>query len=463
MTGISFGRGPREAERWAEAGPTRDRGHGMSIYVVALALATFPAGCGPGNVYHEPPPPEVVVACPLRRTVTSYLEHTGTAQPSERVELRARVRGFLKERHFEDGAPVKAGQLLFVIDEEPFRVRVDQATAKREEAEAALKKAERSKAREVAKAQLDLDLSQLTLAQLEEGRTRSLLSRNAGSREDLDRAEANRKKLEAQVESDRANLEQSEADYDINILSARSSLDAARADARNAKIDLGYCRIASPIDGRINAREFDVGNYVGEGNSIVLATVIKTDPIYAYVTVSEDDLFRVQGMIRAGKTAASREQSVPMQLGLGNEPGYPEEGRIDYTDPSVDTGTGTLRVRGVFPNPDGKITPGLFVRVRVPFERIEGALLVPERALGSDQAGTFLLVVGPDDKVERRTVRLGIQDGPLRVVEGKLGATDRVVVDGLLRARPGLKVSPKLDGTAAQGVAAAETASGPAR
>ena len=432
------------------------RRYGTSIYAAALALASV-TGCGPGNVYHEPPPPEVVVAQPLRRTVTSYLEHTGTAQPSERVELRARVRGFLKQKLFEDGAVVKAGQLLFVIDEEPFRVRLDQARAKRAEAEAALKKAERSKAREVAKAQLELDLSQLVLAQIEEGRTRSLVSRNAGSREDLDRAEANRKKLEAQVQSDRANLEQALADYDINILSARSTLDAARADERNAEIDLGYCRITSPIGGRINAREFDVGNYVGEGTSIVLATVIKTDPIYAYVTVSEDDLFRVQRALRGGKSAVTRPDGVPMLLGLGSDAGYPQEGRIDYTDPSVDIGTGTIRVRGIFPNPDGRITPGLFVRVRVPSEQIEGALLVPERALGSDQAGTFLLVVGPDDKVERRTVRLGIQDGSLRVVEGKLAPTDRVVVDGLLRARPGLKVNPKLEPAGAEKVAATES------
>jgi membrane fusion protein (multidrug efflux system) len=429
-------------------------GHGVrrstpSLAVaVAVALSAASGGCGQGNIYHEPPPPEVIVARPLRQAVTSYLEHTGTAQASEKVELRARVKGFLRERLFKDGEDVEAGQVLFVIDEEPFRVRLAQAMAKKGEAEAVLKKAEQSKAREIARAQLDLDLSQLELARIEESRTRNLLSRNAGSREDLDRAEATRKKAEAQVESDRANLEQVTADYEINILSANSSLDATRADVRNAEIDLGYCRIATPIAGRINSREFDVGNYVGDGQSTVLATVVKTDPIYAYISPSEGDLLRAQKMIRQGKRQDYRKATIPMEMGLGNEVGYPHEGRVDYADPSVDTGTGTIRVRGVFPNPGGAITPGLFVRIRLPAELHEDALLVPDRSLGSDQSGPYLLVVGKDDKVERRAVIPGTVVGAMRMVEGKIGPDDRVVVDGLLRARPGLKVAPKFEESA---------------
>lgn len=419
-----------------------------ALLAVAALLAGSPLACSPGNVYHEPPPPEVVVATPVQRTVTHYLERTGTVQPSERVELRARVKGFLKDRKFRDGAEVRTGQLLFVIDEEPFQVQLAQAKAKEAEADAALRKAERSKAREVARAQLDLDVSQLTLAKLEESRTRSLVARNAGSREDLDRAEAARKKAEAQVESDRAHLEQTEADHETNILAARSALGAARADVRNAEIDLGYCRIASPLDGRINAREFDVGNYVGEGSSTVLATVLKSDPIYAYVSVSEDDLLRL-------RSVSPGAGGLPMEMGLGDEQGYPHRGRVDYTDPSVDPGTGTVRVRGLFANPKAEITPGLFARVRIPISTQGDALLVPDRALGSDQAGTFLLVVGKEDKVERRVVRPGVEDEGMRVVSGQVGLGDRVVVDGLLRARPGLKVSPRVEDAAARAVAAA--------
>ncbi len=402
------------------------------------------AGCGQPNVYHEPPPAEVVVARPIQQGVTSYIEYTGTAQASEKVELRARVRGFLKERLFQDGDLVKAGQLLFVIDEEPFQVKLDQFRAMQAESEAALKKTEQSKAREVSQSQVDLNLSQLDLARIEEQRTRTLLSRNAGSREDMDRAEANRRKNEAQVEADRANLEQAKADYEVNILSARAKLAATRSDVRNAEIDLGYCRVVAPFTGRIDQRQFDVGNYVGDGQSIVLATVVKTDPIYAYITPSEDDMLRVQQMARQTASADYRSSVVVMELGLSNETGYPHQGKLDYIDPSVDTGSGTVRTRGVFTNADNMITPGLFVRVRMPFERKEGALLVPDRALGSDQSGPYLLVVGKDDKVERRTVRPGAELGTNRVVEGEIQPEDRVVVDGLLRARPGLKVAPKL-------------------
>lgn len=421
---------------------------------VGAAVASV-AGCGQPNVYQEPPPPEVVVSKPVRQAITSYIEYTGTAQASEKVELRARVRGFLQERRFKDGDAVKAGQLLFVIDETSFRVRLEQARAMQDEAEAALRKTEQSRSREVAQSQLDLDLSQLDLARIEEGRTRNLLSRNAGSREDLDRAEASRRRNEAQVEADRANLEQTRADYEVNILSARARLAAARSDVRNAEIDLGYCRVVAPFDGRIDQRQFDVGNYVGEGQSIVLATVVKTDPIYAYITPSEGDLLRVQEMARRTNAGDYRSGVIPMELGLGNEDGYPHRGQLDYVDPSVDTGTGTVRTRGLFANADNRIIPGLFIRVRMPFEQNNQALLVPDRALGSDQSGPYLLVVGKDDKVERRTVRPGTEQGSNRVVAGEIGPDDRVVVDGLLRARPGLKVVPKPAGAAAPAVARA--------
>lgn len=411
--------------------------------VVAMVLGT--SGCGQDNVYREPPPPEVVVVHPVRQAVTRYLEYTGTAQAFERVDLRARVKGFLKERKFRDGDDVKAGQLLFVIDEEPFRVRLDQTKAKLEEAEAALKKSENSKAREIARAQVDLSVSQLALAVVEEDRSRKLLSRNAGSREDLDRAEASRKRAEAQVAADRATLEQAETDFEINILAARSALAGARSDVRNAEIDLSYCRVVAPIDGRINAREFDIGNYVGDGQSVVLATIVRMDPIYAYVTPSEGDLLRIQSVTGRDGPRDYRDAKIPMEMRLGESKGYPHQGRVDYIDPSVDTGTGTVRVRGIFANPGMAITPGLFVHVRIPFETREDALLVPDRALGSDQAGPFLLVVGKGNKVERRAVEPGTVEAGLREVASGVGPDDRVVVDGLLRARPGLQVAPRLE------------------
>lgn len=409
----------------------------------AAFLVLLASGCGEANKYVEPPPPEVIVANPVRQEVTNYFETTGTAQPVLSVDIRARVKGFLKERHFKEGSAVKKGQLLLVIDEEPFRVQLDQAKTRLVEAEAALRKAKQSRAREVARAQLQLDESQLQLARLAETRQRNLIGRGAGTREEMDQAEASRKKNEAQVEATKASLEQAEADYETNILAAEGNAGAARTAVRNAEIELGYCRMYAPIDGRISRVNIHVGNLVGDGQASLLATIVTTDPVYAYVNVSEHDLLRFRGMSGSPGRPGTGPDAMPMELGLANEQGYPHAGHGDYQDPAVDPGTGTVRVRGVFPNPDGSILPGLFVRVRVPFDRQKDALLVPERALGTDQSGQYLLVVGKGDVVEYRPVKVGTLVDGMRVVEGKIAAEDRVVVDGLLRARPNLKVSPK--------------------
>ena len=410
----------------------------------ALAGVGLLAGCERGNRYVEPPPPEVSVSLPERRSVTIYLEYTGNTRAIESVDLRARVKGFLKEVHFDAGANVKAGQLLLVIDEEPFTVVVEQARAKLDAADAALTKAEKSKAREVSEAQVNLDQAQLLLAQIEEARQRILVGRGAASKQDLDQAEANRKKFAAQVEADKANAEQAKSDYDVNILTARANVEQAKADLRNAGINLGYCRISSPIDGRISRKLVDVGNYVGDAQATLLATVLKDDPIYAYLTVSESDLLRFRKQVRDGTRVDYRTDKVPLDLALADEVGFPHHGRVDYSDPGVDTTTGTVTCRGIFANPGGAIVPGLFVRLRCPLEQRQDALLVPERALGADQGGQFLLVVGKDGVVEQRPVKVGSAVGGLRVIDENLKPNDLVIVNGLQRARPGLKVNPKV-------------------
>ena len=410
-----------------------------------IGLLGLAAGCGETNKYVEPPPPEVTVANPVQRVVTNYFEVTGTAQPLLSVDIRARVKGFLKERHFREGTVVKKGQLLLVIDEVPFQVQRDQARARLAEAEASLRKSKESRSREVARAQLALDDSQLQLTRLAESRQRNLTSRNAGSREELDQAEANRKKSEAQVEATRASLAQAEADYVTNILGYEANVASARTAVRNAEIELGYCRMYAPIDGRISRVNLHVDNLVGEAQSSLLATIVKIDSVYAYVNVSEYDLLRYRSNSNSPGQPIAGPESMPMELGLANEKGYPHRGQGDYQDPVVDPGTGTIRVRGVFPNADGAILPGMFVRIRVPFERQREAILIPERALSTDQSGQYLLVVGQGDVVEYRPVKAGSQYDGLRVVEGKIGPEDRVVVDGLLRARPKLKVNPKFE------------------
>jgi RND family efflux transporter MFP subunit len=438
---------------WARA---RDAGLAL-LPIVALA-----AGCGDANKYVEPPPPEVTVTTPTTRDVTNYIEVTGTTQPVLSVDIRARVKGFLQERHFKEGSIVKKDDLLLVIDEVPFRVQLDQAKTRLAEAEANLKKARQSRAREVARAQLALDDSQLKLAQIDESRQRNLYARNAGTREETDRTEANRKKNEAQVEASRASLDQAEADYETNILGAEANAGAARTAVQNAEIELGYCRMYSPIDGRISRANFHVGNLVGDGMSTLLATVVKIDPIYAYVNVSEYDLLRYRSQSSSPGQPGVDAAPMTMELGLSNETDrYPHRGEADYQDPGVDAGTGTIRVRGIFSNPDLAILPGFFVRIRVPLDQKKNALLVPDRALGLDQTGNYLLVVNKQDIVEYRPVKTGASLAGMRVVEGAIGPKDLVVVDGLLRARPKLKVAPKAEVPPPKAVAKADKLSPP--
>ena len=410
----------------------------------ATGLLAAVVGCGQSDQYVPPKAPVVTVSSPIRRAVTDYVEYTGTTKAEETVELRARVKGFLKERHFDERTPVKKDQLLFVIDEEPFKVALEMARAKQAEAEAALRKAEQSKAREVSAAQLALDQSSLGLAVIDERRSKNLLDRNAGTREALDQSEATRRKAEAQVAADQAALEQANADYQTNILSAKANLEATRSDVRNAEINLGYCRITAPFDGRISRRVYDVGNLVGDNQATVLATIYKDDPIYAYVNVSESDLLRFRQMSREGKRKSfEKGDQIGLDLGLSNEDGFPHHGVLDYSDPSVDVASGTVLARGIFSNPDRVIVPGLFVRLRVALQEKPNALLVPERALGTDQEGRYLLIVGPKNIVEKRKVKVGSQEGDLRVIEDNLKADDQVIVKGLQMARPDAPVDPK--------------------
>jgi membrane fusion protein (multidrug efflux system) len=392
----------------------------------------------------------------------SYMEYTGTTKAIETVDLRARVKGFLKQRLFREGEEVKKGQLLLVIDEEPFLVTLQIAQAKLDAAKAGVEKAEESKAKEVAKARLDLDQAVYQLARVEETRQRALLRRNAASQEDLDKAEADRKKAEAQVEADRASLEQARADYVTNLLNARATVAQAEAEVRNARLELSYCRISAPFDGRISRSYFDKENLVGDGQATVLATIVRFDPIYAYMSVSESDLLMFRKLVREGKRADFRKEPVTLDLGLPSETGFPHRGRIDYTDPTVDPGTGTIQARGVFPNPgpNNTIYPGLFCRIRVPLTESPDALLVPQRALAYDQGGWFLLLVNSDNKVEQRYVTPGAIEGPLRVIEENLKPDDLVIVQGLQRARPGIVVNPKRQETAVAAAAPGSATTG---
>ena len=418
----------------------------VKSWSVLLLMVVAVPGCGKPNAYIEPPPPEVTVTTPVQRTVTEYLEFSGMTQPMETVEIRARVKGFLKEKHFLEGAEVKQGQLLLVIDEETFQIQLDAARSRLREAEAALQQATESKSREVARAKVSLSETEVGLARQEEQRILGLFKKQISTEAEKDQAIATRKSREADLQSAKASLEQSIATYETSILTSEAQVESARIAVRNAQLDLSYCRMSAPIDGRINRANVDIGNLVGDGQSSVLATIVKLNPIYAYATISESDLLRTPSLTTFGaETNGELSHPIPIELGLASQTGYPKSGEINYADPSLDSSTGTLRIRGVFPNAERSLLPGMFVRMRIPVAEKTDALLVPERALSTDQSGQYLLAVDPEGTVEYRAVRTGVSVDHLRVVEGQIAVTDRLIVEGLLRARPGAKVVPRQD------------------
>lgn len=424
---------------------TSRRLSGFARRATFLASCLVAVGCQQGNTYVAPPPPGVTVATPIQRSINTYSEYTGTTQAIESVDLRARVKGFLTEVRFEGAQDVKAGDLLFVIDEKPFISRRDAAKAMLEEAESALKKAMESKAREIAKATLALDTASSELARIEESRQAQLLRRNAASKDDYDKAKASYDRASAQVDADKASLDQANADYETDILAAKAKVASAKSDLESAELDLGYCRITAPINGRITRKLVDKGNLVGDGAATLLATIVQMNPMYAYCTVSEADLLHFRKMVNTGARVDFRKEVIPMDLELANETGWPHRGRIDYADPGVNPSTGTILARGIFPNDANSLVPGLFVRLRVPLESHADALLVPEEAISADPTGKYVLLVDGKKMVSQRRVDTGALIDGMREITSGLSANDLVIINGIQRARPGQKVEPKTE------------------
>ena len=368
-----------------------------TILLLTVLISGVFSGCGEKSEYVEPPAPEVTVSKPLKQNVTEYLEFTGTTKAIEEIDIRARVEGFLENVHFEDGDFVTKGQLLFIIDPKPYKAAVENARGR-----------------------LGKHQAQLERAEKEYQRNLTLFKQNAAS-------EANVVKWKSETEESKAAA-----------LSAQAALD-------KALLDLGYCTIHSPISGRISRKRVDVGNLVGAGEFTLLTTVRKLAPIYAYFSLNEREMLRTMKMARDEGISADAPDKIPLELGLANETGYPHKGHLDFVDSTVDPGTGTIELRGLFPSPGPPyiIVPGLFVRVRMPIAERENALLVTERALGLDQGGRFLLVVNNENKVEQRYVKIGALRDGMRVIEDGLKPEERVVVKGIQRAIPGAKVKPQ--------------------
>jgi len=406
--------------------------------LAALLAGVGLSGCRKQEAPPAPAPPLVGTVESKRMDVPVIATPNGTTTPMESVTIRARVRGFLTERHFDEGSTVKKGDLLLVIDEEPYKVALDTAEAKLAEARAAVRKAEQSKVRETTAAKVALDEAQLNLKRIEERRARILLSRSAGSQEELDQAEADRKQFEAQVEADKAAHEQAKADYEVGILAAKAQLEAAEAGVREAELDLSYCRMTAPIDGRIGQALVKVGNLVGpgpEGGSYTdLATIQQLDPIAVDIPTSSRYLAKATELVRRG---------LPIRLthpGTEGEEEHPYVGECYFVDNFIDPTTSTFLVKARVPNPHGSLLPGEYVKLRMEVDSLEDVVVVPASAVMETESGPVVYII-EDGKVAIQRVEAGLTmyEG-LRVITGGLEAGVPIIVEGLQLIRPGMPV-----------------------
>jgi RND family efflux transporter MFP subunit len=372
----------------------------------ATVLALLLTACGDRNIYQPPPPAEVTVAKPEQRKVTLYMEVTGSTAAYNRVDLVARVQGFLEKVGYKDGADVKKGDLLFQIDKKDFEIQLQIAEATQAQQEALL-------------LQADADLK----------RKQDLVKTAAVSI--------------AQVDESRAKRD-----------STLAALEQAKGQVAQAKRNLDYTTIVAPFDGTVSARYVDPGAMVGAGEPTKLATIVQQKPIYVKFNIDEQQVLTVREQMRIAGVKLADLGPIPVGIGLQTEQGYPHTGTLDYVAPEIDSSTGTLAGRAIFDNKDNVLTPGLFVRVRIPKQQNVVSLLVPDVALGTSQEGRYVLVVNDKNVVEQRQVQIGeLVDGGLRIINSGLEPKERVVVGGVMRALPGNTVVPVM--TTASAAAAA--------
>jgi RND family efflux transporter MFP subunit len=368
-----------------------------------LVLATLVASCGEQQKQGGgPPPPAVTVAKPIKRTVVDYDEYVGRFAAINSVEIRARVSGYLDKLHFKDGQVVKQGDLLFTIDKRPFQNTLDQARA-------------------------NLVQAQSNVAFTESDYTRG-----------------------QQLVRDKTITDQTFEQRAQAFRNAKASVSANEAAVRQAELDMEFTELRAPMNGRIGDRRVSPGNLVTGGtggNTTLLATIVSIDPIYFEFTFDEASYLRYERLSTAGQDVASRNAGVQVALKLIDESDFDHEGRMDFVDNVIDRSTGTIRGRAVIANSKEIFTPGMFARVRVPGTAPYEALLVPDAAIGTEQARRFVMVVDDQDTARPKYVTLGqvTKDG-LRAIKDGIGPDGRIVVSGLMQARPGQKVKPEEQG-----------------
>jgi RND family efflux transporter MFP subunit len=362
------------------------------------------AGCGPAAPALAPPrPPEVMFGRAVEREVTDTEEFYGKTQAEKEVDIRARVSGYLDRVNFKEGADVHEGDVLFEIDPRPLQAELDRAEANVAQAESHLQR-------------LEYDYR----------RAQTLANAKSMSREDYDKAYG-------------------------DLAEARGALKAAQAARNTAKLNLDFARVTAPITGRISRRYVDPGNMV-KADDTILTRVVTIDPMYAYFDIDERTFLRIQDFLGQEEYSPGERKAVPVSLGVSDGDDFPHQGTVDFVDNRVDPDSGSVWVRGNFPNKDRRLTSGLFVRVRLPLGSAHRAVLIPEQALGTDQGKKFVYVLqdkdtpnGPEVIADYRPVELGAQQGQLRVVKKGVAKGERIIVRGLQRVRSGARVEPKED------------------
>jgi RND family efflux transporter MFP subunit len=385
----------------------------LAVSAALLAALVGLSGCkSEATTAQQAPAPQVSVASALERDVTEWDEFTGRLEAVESVEVRPRVTGYIESVNFTEGSTVKKGDLLFVIDPRPYQ--------------AELSKAEAELARAVARSEL---------AVADEGRSAKLLDIKAVSREEYDsRINATRE--------------------------AKADVAAARAAVDSAKLNLEFTRITAPISGRVSKAAVTAGNLVtgGSNTAALLTTVVSLDPMYVTFEGDEQIYLKYNELSRRGERSSSRDAANPVLMGLANENGYPHHGAMVFVDNQVDPRTGTIRARASFENKDGFLTPGLFARVKLLGHNSYRAVLVDDRAIGTDQSQKFVYVIDAQNKITYRPVTVGRLNDGLRIVEKGLQPGETVVVNGLQRVRPGVVVAPERVAMDAREVAEAKLA-----